>query len=295
MPPLGLSIRTGLHFSAGIRRYHSRVTLASAPVQPSASVRPGIVLIPGRGVEMSTFDDVAALLPDELIIPWPRNGMDGRSTRRMGEVPGAIQDARHLHDLLETAGPGGSRVEQALLVGHSMSGPVIEAFGRLFPERTAGLVFLDASIPRSSGQPKGLSRAKVRAAVRDAWKRSHITRFLSSWSRHPERLLNVDIDNAALEWMIEEATLLRPTHPLNDVPVAVVVATLGLPFQGIWVGRQRAFRDMLRASGAPRAALHVVRPATHLVQKDAPGRIVSIIRSVVRQASGAEHAATPSQ
>jgi pimeloyl-ACP methyl ester carboxylesterase len=233
---------------------------------------------------MSTFDAVRPFLPGFHLIDWPRNGMDGRPTRRVGEVPGAVQDAEHLLALLETAGPDGAPVEEAILVGHSMSGPVIEAFARLHPERAAGLVFLDASIPPSDGRPKGLSRSRVSQAVRRAWDRAGLTRSLTRWAPHPERLVNVDVDNAALDWMIEEATLLRQRQDMRDIPVAVVVATLGLPFQGIWVKRQKAYTQTLRQSGAPRAELHVVKPATHLVQCDSAGRVASIIRHVARQA-----------
>jgi pimeloyl-ACP methyl ester carboxylesterase len=41
-----------------------------------------------------------------------------------------------------------SGVDRAVLVGHSMGGPVILTFLRLFPAKTKGLVFVDASIPQ---------------------------------------------------------------------------------------------------------------------------------------------------
>src|SRR5258708_16656709 len=52
--------------------------------------------------------------------------------------------ARAIDGVLRDAG-----VERAVLVGHSMGGPVIFTFLRLFPAKTKALVFVDAYIPQA--------------------------------------------------------------------------------------------------------------------------------------------------
>jgi pimeloyl-ACP methyl ester carboxylesterase len=66
--------------------------------------------------------------------------------------------ARAIDAVMRDAG-----VERAVLVGHSMGGPVILTFLRLFPAKTRALVFVDASIPPA---PKDdAARAKQKAQM----------------------------------------------------------------------------------------------------------------------------------
>jgi pimeloyl-ACP methyl ester carboxylesterase len=57
-----------------------------------------------------------------------------------------------------------SGVDRAVLVGHSMGGPVILTYLRLFPAKTKALVFVDASIPQP---PKDDAARKAQAARMD--------------------------------------------------------------------------------------------------------------------------------
>jgi pimeloyl-ACP methyl ester carboxylesterase len=54
-----------------------------------------------------------------------------------------------------------SGVDRAVLVGHSMGGPVILTYTRLFPAKTKALVFVDASIPEA---PKDEAARAAQAA-----------------------------------------------------------------------------------------------------------------------------------
>jgi pimeloyl-ACP methyl ester carboxylesterase len=54
-----------------------------------------------------------------------------------------------------------SGVDRAVLVGHSMGGPVILTYLRLFPAKTKALVFVDAAIPEP---PKDDAARKAQAA-----------------------------------------------------------------------------------------------------------------------------------
>ena len=66
-------------------------------------------------------------------------------------------------------------VERATLIGHSMGGPVIRTFGRMYPEKTAGLVFVDVLLPKyvtGKALEDRLKSVAARAASYDApeWK-----------------------------------------------------------------------------------------------------------------------------
>ncbi|GAA1353185.1 DUF998 domain-containing protein [Falsarthrobacter nasiphocae] len=280
--PLGVTQRASLALSS----LTLLTLLAPGPLSPDARrrapERPSLVFHPGLGVAMDSFDDVRAALSEHHQVTWARPGMDGAPSREEGDMPGSVVDAKALLEVLDHAGPGGRPVGRAILVGHSMSGPVIETFARLYPERVAGLVFLDASIPPSGGRSKGVRRDRVARSVRRAWARSGLTRLISRASGHPDRLPNVDVENAAYPWYIEEATQVRNAKPMPDVPVEVVVAHRGVPFTGFWIRQQRDYVRLLHDTGATRARLTVVRPSGHLVQKEHPLQVAEIIRRVIR-------------
>src|ERR1051325_3169244 len=60
-------------------------------------------------------------------------------------------------------------VEKAVLVGHSMGGPVALTFLRLFPEKTAAIVLVDAYFPQ---QPKDDAEAKQQATMMKTFSQS---------------------------------------------------------------------------------------------------------------------------
>ncbi|MCB4208829.1 DUF998 domain-containing protein [Arthrobacter sp. UM1] len=282
--PLGIVQRLSLVFTVLALAVSLAPGDLSAPPPRAAAGPPSVVIHPGLGVPLDTFDDVRWRLEDQHLIPWPRPGMDGAPSRPDGDFPGSCADAEALLDALETAAPDGGRVERALLVGHSMAGPVIETFARLYPERVAGLVFLDASIPPSGGRSKGTERHAVARSVRRAWLRRPLTRAVSAVTGDPDRFTNVDVENAAYPWYIEEATRVRGERPMPDVPVEVVVALRGLPFFGLWARWQRDYVRLLQSTGAPRTRLRVIRPSGHIVQKEHPAQVAEIVRRVLRAA-----------
>lgn len=86
-------------------------------------------------------DDVTA---QALVVTYDRPGL-GHSDPLPPSGPGRPHVMRHaaqqLRGLLAHAGIAGPRV----LVGHSIGGPLIEIYARLWPEEVAGLVFVDAT------------------------------------------------------------------------------------------------------------------------------------------------------
>jgi pimeloyl-ACP methyl ester carboxylesterase len=65
--------------------------------------------------------------------------------------------ARAMDAVMRDAG-----VERAVLVGHSMGGPVIFTFLRLFPAKTKALVLVDAVIPQAPKDDADRAKQKVR-------------------------------------------------------------------------------------------------------------------------------------
>ena len=69
--------------------------------------------------------------------------------------------ARAVEAVMRDAG-----VEHAVLVGHSMGGPVALTFMRLFPAKTRGLVMVDAYIPQPA---TAVQKAKMDASIKSWW------------------------------------------------------------------------------------------------------------------------------
>jgi pimeloyl-ACP methyl ester carboxylesterase len=69
--------------------------------------------------------------------------------------------ARDLHTLLLAAGERGPFV----MVGHSLGGPYIMNFTRLYPQDVAGLVFVDASHPDQVGRMTQAAGKKMEAGM----------------------------------------------------------------------------------------------------------------------------------
>ena len=103
---------------------------------------PEIVLLAGLGNSAHVFDRFAPLLADSFhVIGITRRGFGASSQ------PPASQTALLVADLaavLDTLG-----VQRAILIGHSIAGEELTAFGARYPDRTAALVYLDAAYDRS--------------------------------------------------------------------------------------------------------------------------------------------------
>jgi pimeloyl-ACP methyl ester carboxylesterase len=69
--------------------------------------------------------------------------------------------ARDLHALLDAAGEHAPFV----MVGHSLGGPYIMNFTRLYPQEVAGLVFVDASHPDQVGRMTQAAGKKMEAGM----------------------------------------------------------------------------------------------------------------------------------
>jgi pimeloyl-ACP methyl ester carboxylesterase len=108
---------------------------------------PALVFVPGFGNTAHVFDTFAPRLTDRFrAVGVGRVGV-GDAEPPPNPTPGGDPSAHglasrvaQLRAVLDTLG-----LARAVLVGHSLGGDEITAFARAHPERTAGLVYLDAA------------------------------------------------------------------------------------------------------------------------------------------------------
>lgn len=106
---------------------------------------PPIVFVSPLGTVGEEWQPVADLLTaPPLVVTYDRPGLGHSDPLPTGrpERPHVMRHAAlQLRELLASAGVAGPRV----LVGHSIGGPLIEIYARLWPEEVAGLVFVDST------------------------------------------------------------------------------------------------------------------------------------------------------
>jgi pimeloyl-ACP methyl ester carboxylesterase len=105
---------------------------------------PTLVLLAGLGGSAHTFDDLAPQLTDSFrVIGITRRGT-GESDRPSAgyDVPSRARDDIDVLDSLKIA--------SALFVGHSIAGDELTEIATQYPQRVAGLVYLDAAYDRST-------------------------------------------------------------------------------------------------------------------------------------------------
>jgi pimeloyl-ACP methyl ester carboxylesterase len=102
---------------------------------------PVCVLSPGLGMCWFDWDLVVPLLaPHRTVVRFDRPGLGlSGPTRAWPTLDGEARRIAHVLDALGVDGP-------VTVAGHSLAGFHAEAFARLFPARTAGLVLLDSSV-----------------------------------------------------------------------------------------------------------------------------------------------------
>lgn len=110
---------------------------------------PTVVLLAGLGGSAHTFDDLAPQLTDSFrVIGITRRGTGESDRPSKGyDVPSRARDDIDVLDSL--------RIASALFVGHSIAGDELTEIAAQYPQRVAGLVYLDAAYDRSTAPPLG--------------------------------------------------------------------------------------------------------------------------------------------
>ncbi|MFE6164771.1 alpha/beta fold hydrolase [Streptomyces sp. NPDC056486] len=240
----------------------------------------GPVCVLSAGLGLAWFDWDAVV---ERLAPWrtvvrfdrPGSGLSGHA----GVPPTLAGEAERIVRTLDALGfPG-----PATVVGHSLAGFHCEAFARLFPARTSGLVLADSSVeerpgvrvPREVrvgvarvfgavlgrvGLPRAVGPVLRRVAVRGDLASAGEVRRVYGASRVLRGAL---LEYATYGDMVVELAALRREFPLRGrIPVTVLAAYSG---GGVgWLDRQRALAASLDAG------FRVAQPSGHLLMRDAP-------------------------
>ncbi|GAA2475604.1 alpha/beta hydrolase [Streptomyces gobitricini] len=252
----------------------------------------GPVCVLGAGLAMSWFDwdpDVPLLAPHRTVVRFdrPGHGLSGPAAA----APTAAGEAHRIAGLLDALRLDGP----ATVVGHSIAGFHAEAFARLHPERTAGVVLVDTSVEeharapaapavrtalaraaaavlRATGAPAALGPLTRRAVVRLS-RPGHapdpapaaLVRRCYATSRVLRGAL---LENTHYRAVAAELLALRERRPL---PRGVPVTVLAAPASPRWTARQRALADLLGAR------FQTVPGSGHLMMLDRPEALAAAV------------------
>ncbi|MFF9864194.1 MULTISPECIES: alpha/beta fold hydrolase [unclassified Streptomyces] len=254
----------------------------------------GPVCVLSGGLAMSWFDwepVVPLLAPHRTVVRFdrPGHGLSGPAA----VPPSATGEAHRIAGLLDALGLDGP----ATVVGHSIAGFHAEAFARLHPGRTAGLVLVDTSVEEHARVPAApavrtaaaralaavLSAAGAPAALGPAARRAAVRLSRAGCAPDPapaalvrrcyatSRVLRgALLENVHYRAVGAELLTLRAHHPL---PAGTPVTVLAAPDSRRWTSRQRALAEVLGAR------FEAVPGAGHLMMLDRPDAVAGAVRA----------------
>jgi pimeloyl-ACP methyl ester carboxylesterase len=213
--------------------------------------------------------------------------------------------ARDLHALLLAAGERAPFV----MVGHSLGGPYIMNFTRLYPQEVAGLVFVDASYPDQVSRMTQAAGKKMEAAmtlfkVASALSWTGIPRLVAAHTESPTipaqaKLAEDAYASRSLGSALQELESLDATlsaagqlRQLGDRPIVVLTAAKPYPAAMLKAmemtseqGRrlQAVWKEMHdeEAAWSHHSRHELVPDATHYIQFDRPDVVIAAVREVV--------------
>lgn len=280
---------------------------------------PTVVLCGGLGGNWFDWDDCAGILSAfHTVVVFDRPGFGLSEPFPHGETPTVVGEAARILGVLDALALTGP----AVIVGHSLAGFYAEAFARLYPDRTAGVLLLDASAERDPWAviPKRL-RIEAAYVLAGALSRTGLQRLLGTTVR---RILNQSIppDGIPIEthdWIEQiyrnptylEASLIedfvypdmaaelntirrRTSMPTQEwslrndqnkqCPVTVAAAHTGrpTPWGQMWLNKQQRLARYLNAK------FTVVRDAHHHAMIDQPAEVAGLIAELVSHHGGVD-------
>ncbi len=219
--------------------------------------------------------------------------------------------AQDLHALLQAAGEHAPFV----LVGHSLGGPYIMNFTRLYPQDIAGLVFVDASHPdqldrmaKAAGKKMEMGEGMIKVASALSW--TGIPRLIETHTDNPTfpakaKLAQDAYFSRSLSAALQELDSLSATlssagqlRQLEDRPIVVLTATKPYP-EGMLKAMQMtneqghriqtAWKEMHddEATWSHHSRHELVPDATHYIQFDRPDLVIAAVKEVVHDVRAA--------
>jgi pimeloyl-ACP methyl ester carboxylesterase len=245
------------------------------------------------------WDVVVALLPgaDVVFFDRPGTGHSPPLSRAWPRAapPTLVEEVQLISDVCAAAGT----TPPYVLVGHSSGGLYAQAFARTHPDRTAGLVLVDSSLPRAnSGRRRtgALRRAVARAPMPGLLGPTIRRMLVWSQTHHgvdplpPAERRQIYRSPAVLRAILAELDGFDPAArqlaglaavPLPRVPITVVAAgSTGRPWprrDTASLGEQAGLARLLGAG-----VFRQVDDAAHLVPLDRPDVVAREIHTVLR-------------
>jgi len=220
--------------------------------------------------------------------------------------------ARDLHALLRAAGERPPFV----MVGHSLGGPYIMDFTRLYPQEVVGVVFVDASHPDQVARQEQIAGKNLLDAglrifkIANALSWTGIPRLVAAHAESPtipvqakraeDAYLSVSLGAALQELESLNATLAAAgqLRQLGDRPLVVLTAAKpysagmlkamhmtteqGQRMQTAWLEMQDE-----EARWSHHSRHQLVPDATHYIQFDRPDLVIAAVREVVSEVRSA--------
>lgn len=261
---------------------------------------PAVVLTSGLGGAWFDWDLVAPeLAADRQVVRFDRPGLGFSAVdARPPTLRGEAERIAALLVKLDVPGP-------YVLVAHSYAAFHAEAFARMYPERTAGLVLVDPSVEASPHpRPVPELRVKTARAIGGLLRVTGLSRPLGPVARGAEVLVlsRRGRDVADARWVrkaygsgrffatafTENTTYrdqaadlveLRRGRELPDVPMRVLAGAGGresLAVRARWLCAQRTL-----AALAADGRCDVLEDAAHLLMMDRPDAVVAAVREVL--------------
>lgn len=249
--------------TTGVTR-SQRVDGARVSYAVAGSGSPVVVLESGLGDGKATWSTIVSRLgEDTTVFSYDRPGYapgfgsnrfrSDKDGRRTGQ-----EVAAHLHDLLDAAG-----IEPPyVLVGHSIGGPYVLTFAKLYPEDVAGIVLVD-------GRPADFTAACEAADV--------------GMCKPPGLMVAMMPAHQRLEVKgIDETESFTPRpRDLGDFPITVIAATepqitSSRALQDLWLEHQKAFAD-----GAKNGRYVEATGSSHYVHQKKPGLVADEIKKML--------------
>jgi pimeloyl-ACP methyl ester carboxylesterase len=187
----------------------------------------------------------------------------------------------------------GSVAAPYVLVGHSLGGLIVQRFARRHPERTAGMVLIDAThedqfrrleeaVLRSAGGPQPRLVLRGSAFVPTGLP-DEVQRLAGSFRNRAESLIAARSELVGLRRSEPQAAT---SASMPDVPLVVISHRLKAPaasprageLEAIWMGLQREL-----AALTPRSRHLLASTGDHYVHIREPDMVVEAVRGVVEQ------------
>ena len=244
---------------------------------------PLLVLLPGFGDNAHAYDDIAPVLArDFRVVGLTPRGHGASSTPDTGYTVGTF--AEDVRALLDTMG-----ARRAFLIGHSIAGATITRFAARHPERTSGVVYLDATMDLAGRDSVLAANPVPRPAPTDSsvegvrrWYRDYFYGFWTDAIANALRQGGTDENARArprlLPGLMADATAHPKEYRAVRAPVLAIVAAKTVDANYPWL---RGMGDAAQRAAASRYLEGTLNPwyaagAARLRRERPDARVVTI-------------------